>query len=104
MFLAGEDPPPECTVMGEKFFIQFLGSPYSPLSECTFGYERIYDIFLFLNLVVLVLVTICIRILITMHLLPLSNDVASTVLSTFLFFLFSEQIFLIAQALMQSWH
>lgn len=104
MLLAGDDPPPECTVMGEKFFIQFLGSPYSPRPECMFGYERIYDIFLFLNLVVLVLVTICIRILITMYLLPSTNDAASTVLSTFLFFLFNEQIFLIAQALMQSCH
>lgn len=42
MLLAGDDPPPECTVMGEKFFIQFLGSPYSPRPECMFGYERIY--------------------------------------------------------------
>lgn len=73
-----------------------LGSLYYLPSEYTFGYESIYVIFLFLTLVLLVLVAICIRISIMMHPLPLINVAASTILSTFLFFLFNEQIFLIA--------
>lgn len=57
----GEDPPSECTGVGEKCLVQFLGSPCS-LSECTFWYERMCHAFLFLNWVLRALVAICGRV------------------------------------------